>query len=163
MKNIFIALALLFSVNIFAQPKEVADALKLYQKAKAETEHPKKSLNLATWIKYSDALVTLYDAPIKSIWPGATRVDLKILLNDQRIDKTEERKYQDQTYSVDIYPDKELIYSQEGVLAAWILTKVYMEGDLLGDAVKALEKASVLDTKGTKTKEISDKLLAIKN
>lgn len=163
MKNILIAVALLLSVNIFAQTKEVSEALKLYQKAKEETQHPKKTLNPATWIKLSDALVSVYDAPIKSIWPGATRLDLKLLLNEQKIDRTEERKYQDQTYSVDIYPDKELIYSQDGVLAAWMLTKVYMEGDLLGDAVKALEKAVELDTKGAKTKEISDKLLAIKN
>ncbi len=163
MKNIFIAVALLFTVNISAQTKEVADALKLYEKAKEESQHPKKGINPATWIKLSDALVSVYDAPIKSIWPGATRIDLKLLLNDQRIIKTEERKYQDQNYAVDIYSDKELIFSQDGVLAGWILTKEYMQGDLLGDAKKALEKAIELDTKSAKTKEITDKLTAIKN
>jgi tetratricopeptide (TPR) repeat protein len=164
MKKLFlIALVFLFSVNIFAQTKEVADAIKAYEKVKEESQHPKKGLNPATWIKLSDALTGVYDAPIKSIWPGASRIDLKVLLKDQRIISTEERKYQDQTYTVDIYPDKELLYSQDGKLVSWKLTKEYLAVDLLGDAVKALEKAAELDTKSSKTKEISDKLLALKN
>ncbi|MEN6619623.1 MAG: tetratricopeptide repeat protein [Rikenellaceae bacterium] len=163
MKNLFIALALLFSIQLAAQPKEVTDALKALEKAKKESENVKKTTNPATWLKLSEAYTAVYDAPIKSLWLGASRLELKVLLKDQRIINTETRKILDQDFSVDSYEDKDLFYSQDGTLASWIVTKKYYEGDPLGEAFSALNKAAEVDTKSAKTKEISDQLIALKN
>lgn len=163
MKNLFIALALLFSMQLVAQPKEVTDALKALEKAKKESADTKKAANPATWLKLAEAYTSIYDAPIKSLWLGASRLELKVLLKDQRIISTENRKIMDQTFSVDIYEDKDLYYSQDGTLASWVVTKPYYEGNPLGDAFAALIKAAEVDTKAAKTKEISEQLIALKS
>src|SRR3989339_1730424 len=163
MKNLFIALALLFSIQLVAQPKEVTDALKALEKAKKEYADAKKAANPATWLKLADAYTLIYDAPIKSLWLGASRLELKVLLKDQRIISTETKKIMDQPFSVDIYEDKELYYAQDGTLASWIVTKPYYEGNPLGDAFTALNKAAEVDTKAIKTKEISEQLVALKS
>ena len=48
MKNLLLALTLLFSVQLAAQTKEVADAIKNYEKAKKESADPKKGASPAT-------------------------------------------------------------------------------------------------------------------
>ena len=163
MKNLFIALALLFSIQLVAQPKEVTDALKALEKAKKESADAKKATNPATWLKLADAYTSIYDAPIKSLWLGASRLELKVLLKDQRIISTETKKIMDQSFSVDIYEDKELYYAQDGTLASWVVTKPYYEGNPLGEAFTALNKAAEVDTKAAKTKEISEQLVALKS
>ncbi|MFA6335326.1 MAG: tetratricopeptide repeat protein [Bacteroidales bacterium] len=163
MKNLLIALALLFSVQLVAQPKEVTDALKAFEKAKKESLDAKKSANPATWIKLAGIYTSIYDAPIKSIWTGATRMEVKLVLKDQRIINTETKKINDQSFSVDSYEDKDLYYGEDGTLAAWKVTKKYMEGDLLGEAFAALSKATELDTKAIKSKEISDQIIVLKS
>lgn len=162
MKNLLIALALLFSVQLVAQPKDVTDALKAFEKAQKESVDTKKAAIPATWIKLAGAYTAIYDAPIKSLWLGASRMELKVLLKDQRIINTETKKIQDQSFTVDSYEDKELYYGGDGILAAWIVTKQYMEGDLLNEAFLALDKATELDTQAAKSKDISDQFIALK-
>lgn len=162
MKNLLIALTLLFSVQLVAQPKEVADALKAFEKAKKESLDAKKASNPVTWIKLAETYTVIFDAPIKSVWIGASRVELKVLLKDQRITSTETKKVQNTTFSVDVFDDKELYYAEDGTLAAWKVTKQYLEGNLLNEAFLALVKAAEVDTKNAKTKDIFDQLVALK-
>ena len=162
MKNLFIALALIFTTQLVAQPKEVTDALKALEKAKKESVDAKKSTNPATWIKLADAYTALYDAPIKSLWLGATRVELKVLLKDQRIINTEQKNVNGVNYTVDSYEDKSLYYSEDGVLASWIVTKKYIDEDLLNQAFNALNSAAENDSKSAKTKDITEKLIGLK-
>jgi len=162
MKNLLIALALLFSVQLVAQPKEVTDALKALEKAKKESLDAKKASNPATWIKLAESYTTIFDAPIKSVWLGASRVELKVLLKDQRILSTENQKIFNTNFSVDKYEDKELYYAEDGTLAAWKVSKQYLEGNLLNESFLALVKAADVDAKGAKTKDIFDQLVALK-
>ncbi|MDD3034866.1 MAG: hypothetical protein PHT25_09755 [Bacteroidales bacterium] len=162
MKNLLLALTLLFSVQLAAQNKEVADAIKNYEKAKKESADPKKGANPATWIKLADAYAAIFDAPVKSIWNGASRNEIKLLLKDQRIASTEDRTVQGVKYSVDVYDDKELFYNEDGTLACYVQTKEYVPGNIIDEGVAALVKAAELDTKNSKSKDITEKLLAMK-
>jgi len=162
MKNLLLALTLLFSVQLAAQTKEVADAVKSLEKAQKESADVKKAANPATWIKLADAYSAIYDSPVKSIWNGASRNEIKILLKDQRIISTEDRTVQDIKYSVDVYYDKDLYYNETGTLACYVQTKEYVPGNLLDLSLSALLKAAELDTKKAKTKDITDRLIAMK-
>ena len=163
MKNLLLALTLLFSVQLAAQTKEVADAIKNYEKAKKESADPKKGANPATWIKLADAYAEIFDSPVKSIWNGASRNEIKLLLKDQRIASTEDRTVQGVKYSVDVYDDKELYYNEDGTLACFVQTKEYVPGNIIDEGVAALVKAAELDTKNAKSKDISERLVAMKN
>lgn len=162
MKKLLIALILLFSVQLGAQTKDVADAVKEFEKAKSDAQNAKKAVNPQTWTRLSSAYSAVYEAPIKSIWLGASRIDTKILLKDQRIEKTEEATVAGVPFTIDQYSDKKLFYGASGELAAWVITNKYVNEDLLEESYKALEKAIELDTKSAKTKEISDLLTALK-
>lgn len=48
MKKLLIALTMILSVQMGAQTKEAAEALKEVAKAQADAQHPKKSTNPAT-------------------------------------------------------------------------------------------------------------------
>jgi len=162
MKKLLIALILLFSVQLGAQTKDVADAVKAFEKAKNDAQNLKKAENPQTWTKLSSAYADVYDAPIKSIWLGASRIDTKILLKDQRIEKTEEVTVAGVPFTIDQYTDKKLYYGTSGELAAWVITNKYVNEDLLEESYKALEKAIELDTKSARTKEITELLTALK-
>ena len=162
MKKLLIALTLFFAVQLSAQTKEAADALKEFEKAKKESVDAKKSTNPATWIKLANAYASVFDAPIRSLWLGASQVELKVLLKDQRINKTESQTLNGQTFSVDSYYDKDLYYGADGTLASWVITKPYMEGDLLKESYSSLIKAIELDSKGSKAKEITESLKSLR-
>lgn len=153
MKKLLIALTILFTVQMSAQTKEAAMALKNFEKAKKMADDPKKSTNPATWLELSNAYLEVFDAPTKVLWLDASQLEIKVLLKDQRISDTQEKVINGEKYSVASYYDKDLYFRQDGTLASWLVTKPYMEGDLLGESLNALNKGVELDTKGTKTKE----------
>ncbi len=162
MKKLLIALMLLLTVQLGAQTKEIADAVKAFEKAKSDSQNPKKAENPQTWTKLSAAYTAVYEAPIKSIWLGASRIDTKILLKDHRIEKTEDVNVNGVAYTVDQYTDKKLYYGQNGELAAWVITNKYVNEELLDQALTALEKAIETDTKNARTKEITELMVALK-
>ena len=163
MKKLLIALSLLLTVQMGAQTKDVADAVKAFERAKQEATNDKKAENPQTWTKLAAAYAAVYDAPIKTIWIGASRVEVKVLLKDQRIVNTTEESLNNTQYIIDEYTDKKLYYAENGDLAAWVVTNKYVNEDLLGESLKSLDKAAELDTKNTRTKEITDQLIALKN
>lgn len=161
MKKLLIALSLFLTVQLSAQTKEAADALKEIAKAQTDTQNPKKAENPATWIRMSDAYVGVFDAPIKAVWAGAGQVELKLALKDQRIISSEQRTLNGETFTVDTYYDKDLYYYPNGKLAAWVVTKPYLKGDLLKEGLDALVKADGF-AKGTKDKDLLERLTALK-
>ncbi|OFX77576.1 MAG: hypothetical protein A2X19_07100 [Bacteroidetes bacterium GWE2_39_28] len=163
MKKLLIALSLLLAVQLGAQTKDVADAVKAFERAKQDAANVKRAENPQTWTKLASAYAAVYDAPIKTIWIGASRVEVKILLKDQRIVNTTEESLNGTQYVIDEYTDKKLYYAENGDLAAWVITNKYINEDLLGEAVKSLDKAAELDTKNARTKEITEQLIALKN
>ena len=161
MKKLLFALSLILTIQLSAQTKEAADALKEIAKAQSDTQNPKKAENPATWIRMSDAYVGVFDAPIKSVWAGASQTELKVVLKDQRIISSESRTLNGETFTVDTYYDKDLYYYPDGKLAAWVVTKPYMKGDLLKEGTDALVKAEGF-AKGSKDKDLLERFLALK-
>jgi tetratricopeptide (TPR) repeat protein len=153
MKKLLIALSILLSIQLSAQTKEAATALKNFEKAKKSADDPKKATNPATWLSLSSAYLEVYEAPIKALWLDASQMEIKVLLKDQRITGTSETEVNGEKLSVNSYYDKDLYFRPDGSLAAWKITKPYMDGDLLSESFDALNKGIDLDTKGTKTKE----------
>ncbi|NTU94943.1 MAG: tetratricopeptide repeat protein [Bacteroidales bacterium] len=161
MKKLLFALSLILTIQLGAQTKEAADALKEIAKAQSDTQNPKKAESPATWIRMSDAYVGVFDAPIKSVWAGASQTELKVVLKDQRIISSDSRTLNGETFTVDTYYDKDLYYFPDGKLAAWVVTKPYMKGDLLKEGTDALVKAEGF-AKGSKDKDLLERFLALK-
>ncbi len=62
-KLISVALTLLLVLQLGAQPKEVQNLLKTYEKTKAQTELARRNDRTATWIRYTQALTKAYSYP----------------------------------------------------------------------------------------------------
>ena len=179
MKKLLIALVLMISVQLGAQPpqgrpqgqggqgpgqsRELTDALSAFEKAKKEADNAKNANNPATWIKLSTAYANLYEAPVKVLWAGASRQELRILLAGQRTVKSEEQKIQGETMTVDTYADKVLYYNADGTLAAWKVASNQVPANALQEALKYANKAAEVDTKNQKTKDIATQLERIKS
>ena len=156
MKKIFIALSLILSLTmVSAQPKHAADALKAVTKAEAAAADAKKAAKPATWVALAKAYIEAYEQPSRNILTGTPQQEVKLFLKEQQIMGTSEKKGAEGVYTVDSYPDKDLYYNQDGILEFYLVTKPAVEGDLLGKAVNALEKAKEVDPKGSKAKDIT--------
>jgi len=162
MKKLLIALLLLAGTQLGAQTKDVADALKAYERAKSNADNPKKVSNPKTWTDLASSYAQVYDAPIKSIWLGASQMEIKVLLKDQRIEKSEEVVINKTTLLADYYSDKILYYGQNGELVGWVVTKTYLDQPLLEKSYSALVEALKVDDKGKSIKEITTQMEAIK-
>ena len=149
-------------VQLGAQSKAVTDALKGLDKAKADTENPKKSALPATWVKMANAYVACFDAPAQGLLQGSPQMQVKLLIKDQQVVSSAQEEIGGKLYTVDTYADKNLYYDENGVLVAWTVTKPAVE-NALTLAVEALTKASELDTKGAQGKAITEALNSIKN
>lgn len=162
MKKLLIALLLFTGIQLGAQTKDVADALKLFERAKNNADNPKKATKAKTWISLADAYAQVYDSPIKSIWLGTSQMEAKVLLKDQRIEKSEEVVINNTPFFADHYADKILYYGQNGALAAWVIKEKALDEDLLGKSYSALNKALELDSKGKSTSDIVAQLEGLK-
>ena len=157
MKRILIALSLILSLTmVSAQPKNAAEAQKAIAKAEAAAADAKKAVKPATWIALAKAYVDAYDQPTRNILTGTPQNEVKLFLKEQQVLGTSEKKGAEGVYTVDSYADKDLYYNERGILEFYLVTKPAAEGDLLGEAVKALDKAVETDPKGTKAKDVAD-------
>lgn len=145
-----------------AQSKAVTDALKSKDKAKADTENPKKSTLPATWVKLANAYVACFDAPAQGLLMDSPQMQVKLLVKDQQVLSNTQEEIGGKLYSVEKYADKNLYYDENGVLVAWTITKPAIE-DGLGLAFDAIKKAAELDVKKAQTKQITETLTNIKN
>ena len=85
MKRIFLALAVLFSIQIAdAQVKSPAEAKKAVEAAEAATQNPKKAVKPATWMKLANAYVAAYDAPVGNVWIGARKQELMFMMGGEK-------------------------------------------------------------------------------
>jgi Putative Zn-dependent protease, contains TPR repeats len=172
-KLLVIALVLLISVQLGAQPprspqgrpqgqggqapaqsKDMTDALSALEKAKKDAENASKAINPTTWTKLSTCYVNLYEAPVKALWVGASKTELRILLAGQRVVKSEEQTIQGEQMTVDTYADKLLYFDSEGSLIAWKVASNLIPENTLQEALKSANKAAEVDTKNQRTKDI---------
>lgn len=157
MKKILIALSLILSLTmVSAQPRNAEAAQKAVTKAAAAAADAKKAEKPATWIALAKAYTEAYDLPSKNILTGTPQQEVKLFLKEQQILGTSEKKGAEAVYSVDSYADKDLYYNADGILEFFLVTKPAVEGDLLGKAIEALEKAKAIDPKGSKAKDITE-------
>ena len=162
MKKILIALSLILSLTmVSAQPKNAEAAQKAVSKAETAAADAKKAAKPATWIALAKAYTDAYELPSKNILTGTPQQEVKLFLKEQQILGTSERKGAEANYSVDSYADKDLYYNDGGILEFFLVTKPAVEGDLLGKAVEALEKAKAVDPKDSKAKDITEMMEGI--
>jgi len=159
MKRLFIALSLTMAVTaLYAQPKTAAEAQKNLDKAIAATQDPKKADKPATWIALGDAYVAAYEQPTRNILIGTPQQEIKLLIKEQQVLKSETKRCNGTNYLVDSYADKDLYYNENGALDFYVITKPAVEGEILVEAQNAYEKAYALDTKATKAKDLNARL-----
>ena len=184
MKKLLIAIVLLISVQLVAQPprsgqgrppqgqgqpqgsaqsKDLTDALSALEKAKKDTENASKATNPATWLKLSTSYTNLYEAPVKTLWTGASNQELRILLAGQRAIKSETQVIQGEEMTVDTYADKILYFDADGILSAWKVVSDKIPQNTLQEAMNSVNKAIEVDAKNQKTKDIVEQLNKIKS
>lgn len=153
MKKTFLLMAALLlgvALQLSAQSKEGTKVLKDLEKAKATAE--KKADKADSWLKLGEAYAACYDAPIVGLRLDAAQMEAKLFLKDQVVLKTENREIAGQQFSVDVYSDKEIYYSDKGVIAAIVIkTPVLTNEDPLAKAFEAFRKAETMAAKDVKT------------
>lgn len=156
MKRIFLALALLASLQVASaqqQVKSVSAAKSAAEKAIAASQDAKKSTKFATWLKLGKAYVDAYNAPSGNGWVGASRQDLALLLGDDKPTATEVVEVGGQQMVKETYATRNYYYNANDVLQIIEITQPIYP-DALEKGAEAYGKAYELDVKGSKTKDI---------
>lgn len=154
MKRIFLALAVLFSIQIAdAQVKSPAEAKKAVEAAEAATQNPKKAVKPATWMKLANAYVAAYDAPVGNVWIGAGKQELMLMMGGEKPVSVEQVTLSGQPFSKEVYAGRNLYFDAEGRLQIVEVTEpVYP--DALDRAYDAYQEAYKVDAKQSKLKDI---------
>ena len=159
-KLLLIVSALVLTVSVSAQTKEVV--LKNLDKAKATVENPKKATAPASWLKLAEAYVDAYNQPQIGLWVGAQSMEVKLLLKGQQVLSTETRTVNGNEYTVEVYADKELYYTPQGVLDV-IKVTAPLVGEPLESAYESLMKAYEVDVKASKKEDIATQLSKLRD
>ncbi len=164
MKRILTVLAVVaaFTTVACAQVKSLSSASSALEKAKADTENPKKATKVQTWMKYGQALLSANDSPAGNGWIGASRQELQLLLNEKPL-SAQWVELGGQKYVKEVYENHNYYYNSdapEGRLMFIEVTKPILE-NALPLAVEAYSKAAELDVKGSKSKDIKTALQSI--
>ena len=154
MKKILIALAVMLSVQVAnAQVKTPEAAQKALEGAIAASQDAKKATKVATWLKLATSYMDAYNAPAGSAWIGASKQELKLLMANEKVKKTENVDLGGDPCTKEVYANKNLYYNAQGQLVMIEVTKPVVENALDG-ALKAYAKAYEVDVKQTKLKDI---------
>ncbi|MBR4826867.1 MAG: tetratricopeptide repeat protein [Bacteroidales bacterium] len=160
MKRILMVMALAAAcICANAQVKSASAASSALQKAKEDTENPKKNTKFTTWMKYGQALVNAYDSPYGNGWIGASRQDLQLLNNEKPL-SSEQVVLGGEQLVKEVYPTRNEYYNGAGLLSMVEITKPIVE-DALPQAAAAYAKAGELDPKCSKAKDIKAALKSI--
>jgi len=147
-----------------AQVKSPSAAKSAVEKAKADTENPKKATKVATWMKYGKSLVEAYDSPAGDAWIGASRQELQLILANEKPSAVENVTLSGQQFEKEVYETRNYYYAPDATgtpkLSMVEVTKPVME-NALPLAAEAYAKAAELDPKGSKTKDIQAALQSI--
>ena len=154
MKKILIALAVMLAVQVAdAQVKTPEAAQKALDGAVAASKDAKKAAKVATWLKLASAYMDAYNAPAGSAWIGASKQELKLLMSNDKVLKTENVVLGGEPHTKEVYSNKDLYYNPQGQLVMIDVTKPVVKNALEG-ACEAYSKAYEVDVKQTKLKDI---------
>ena len=161
MKRILIALAVLLSVQVAdAQTKSTEAAKKAVESAEAASKDAKKATKVATWLKLATAYMDAYNAPAGSVWLGASKQELQLIMGNERPVAVEEVVLGTDQLIKETYSNKEFYFDAAGQLVLINVTQPVVE-DALGGALEAYKKAYEVDVKQTKVKDIVTGLTTI--
>ena len=154
MKKILIALAVMLAVQVAdAQVKTPEAAQKALESAITASKDAKKAAKVATWLKLATSYMDAYNAPAGSAWIGASKQELKLLMSNEKVIKTENAVLGGEPCTKEVYANKNLYYNAQGQLIMIEVTKPVVENALDG-ALNAYAKAYEVDVKQTKLKDI---------
>ena len=154
MKRILIALAVLLSVQVAdAQTKSPEAARKAVESAEAASKDAKKATKVATWMKLASSYMDAYNAPAGSVWLGASKAELQLIMGNDKPISTEAVVLGGDELIKETYSNKEFYFSPAGQLVLINVTQPVVE-DALGGALEAYKKAYEVDVKQSKTKDI---------
>lgn len=157
MKKIFVVLAMaamMFSAaNIDAQVKSVNAVRSAVENAQKAASDAKKAAKTATWLKLGETLVEAYNAPMGSGWIGATEQELALVMTGMKPSSEEQVTINGEPMVKKVYDTMNYYFNAQGQLSIIEVTKPVYE-DALDQALEAYKKASELDVKGQKTKDI---------
>ena len=145
-----------------AQVKSVPAATTAVEKAKADTENPKKTTKFATWIKYGQTLVGAFDATYGNGWVGASRQEIQ-LLGGEKPSKVEKVVLGGQEFVKETYENHNYYFSGEDPMAQLMMVEISKPilPDALQLAAAAYAKAGEFDAKCSKSKDIKGALKSI--
>ena len=156
MKRFFItlAVALMIVPTIGAQSKEGAKALKDLAKAK---EAIAKKADASNYLKLGNAFADCFDAPINGLFLKNSRQQTDLLLKGAVRLAEEQKEINGKMYNVVTYIDKEVYYTEQGVLAGYKVTKPLAE-NALENCLEAYDKAAEL---GASAKDLQPLYVAL--
>ena len=163
MKRIFLALAVLLTVQLaVAQVKSPDAAKKAVEAAEAAAKDPKKATKVATWLKVATTYMDAYNAPKGAAWIGASKQELQLVMGSDKPVSSETVVVGGDTCLKEVYAEKELYFNEAGQLVMINVTKpVYTNA--LEKACEAYTKAYEVDVKKSKAKDIAAGLQSITN
>ena len=147
------ALALVLAVQVAFAQASVESARKSINKAVEATQNPKKNVKVGTWLNLAKAYMEAYDAPAGSAWLGATKTELQLIMSDQKPVSVLNVTLGNETYSKEVYDNKEFYYNANGQLVMINVTSPVVP-DALGSARDAYAKDYEVDAKQSKVKDI---------
>ena len=154
MKKILVALALVLAVQAAdAQVKATDTAKKALDAARVASQDAKKATKVATWLKLASAYMDAYNAPTGSVWLGASKQELKLIMGNEKTISVGKATLGGEPCTKEVYRNKELYFNQNGQLVMIIVTKPIAK-DALEGARSAYVKAYEVDAKKSKVKDV---------
>ena len=162
MKRIFLALAVLLTVQLADAQVKPEAAKKAIDAAEAAAKDAKKATKVATWLKLANAYVDAYNAPKGAAWIGASKQELQLVMGSEKPVSSETVNLGGDVCVKEVYADKDLYFNQNGQLVLINVTKPVCESPL-DKALDAYSKAYEVDVKKSKVKDINAGLQTITN
>ena len=162
MKRIFLALAVLLTVQLADAQVKPDAAKKAVDAAEAAAKDAKKATKVATWLKLANAYVDAYNAPKGAAWIGASKQELQLVMGSEKPVSSESVVLGGDPCVKEVYADKELYFNEGGQLVLINVTKPVFP-DALDSALEAYAKAYEVDVKKSKEKDITAGLQVITN
>ena len=157
MKKLFVVLALAGSLQVALAQKPAAEMQKNVDKALEATKDAKKAAKPATWTKLAEAYMAAYNNPTANVTLGIDKTTFT-MMNKEKPISTSPVQIEGQTYEKMQFANYDAYFNAAGMLVITNVTHPSVEGDLLGEAVKAYAKAYEL---GEKAEKVDPKLQEI--
>ena len=157
MKKILLIIAMC-SVTFALGAQNKDNLISKIEKAQAAVENPKKASKPATWMKLGETYLTAYNEMRGFCKIGFNKTDVAIFTNSKPISTEQVTLSDGMPYTIEHYEYRDLYYNNEEKVAAIIITKPLVEESLLAHARDAYLKAAEIDAKGSKKKDIVEKL-----